>query len=581
MSHRRWELVGSWARIGQFGLAGAILSGSALVGLVAPGVATATGVAPNTTATGVAPNTTATGVAPNATSHRSAAVPGSYVAWVVNSTTNAVVPIDVGPDTVGTPIPVGQGPDAIAITPNGAAAYVANGTDHTVSPVSLTTRRAGAAIPVGAAPLAIAIAPNGTKVYVVGQDGLVTPIDVATNRADPPIIVSSPGVTGGDDLEGIAITSNGSTAYVTDDSTNQVVQIALATGVIGARIGVGNAAKGIAITPDGTKAYVTNQSDGTVNPVDLITKTASPAIKVGLQPDAVAITPNGSTAYVVNGGTFVQGTTSTVTPITISSNVAGSGIGVGFGPSAVAITPDGATAFVANDDGIGHTLTPIAIPANTSENAIQIGQSPRAIAITPDQAPIAAFAVAPKAPGSPTTFDGTASSAAIGTITSYAWSFGDGTSATTVTPTVSHVYAAAGSFTVTLRVTDSAGTSTSQVFTGQTVYQNGGPSAVVRHTVTLRAVTAGAFLASTPDGKGYWITNPAGAVARSGDALFYRDVPTEHIHLNQPIVGIAATPDGKGYWLVASDGGIFTFGDAGFHGSASNIRLNQPIVAMT
>ena len=38
--------------------------------------------------------------------------------------------------------------------------------------------------------------------------------------------------------------------------------------------------------------------------------------------------------------------------------------------------------------------------------------------------------------------------------------------------------------------------------------------------------------------------------------------------LNRPIVGMASTPDGKGYWLVASDGGIFTFGDAGFYGSA-------------
>ena len=30
---------------------------------------------------------------------------------------------------------------------------------------------------------------------------------------------------------------------------------------------------------------------------------------------------------------------------------------------------------------------------------------------------------------------------------------------------------------------------------------------------------------------------------------------------------MASTPDGKGYWLVASDGGIFSFGDAAFHGS--------------
>jgi hypothetical protein len=43
---------------------------------------------------------------------------------------------------------------------------------------------------------------------------------------------------------------------------------------------------------------------------------------------------------------------------------------------------------------------------------------------------------------------------------------------------------------------------------------------------------------------------------------------------------MATTPDGKGYWLVASDGGIFTFGDAAFFGSAGGQVLNKPIVAM-
>ena len=53
-----------------------------------------------------------------------------------------------------------------------------------------------------------------------------------------------------------------------------------------------------------------------------------------------------------------------------------------------------------------------------------------------------------------------------------------------------------------------------------------------------------------------------------GDAPFYGS--TGAIHLNQPIVGMATTPDGKGYWLVASDGGIFTSGDAPFPGTLAS-----------
>ncbi|HEV2361007.1 MAG TPA: SpoIID/LytB domain-containing protein [Acidimicrobiales bacterium] len=85
-------------------------------------------------------------------------------------------------------------------------------------------------------------------------------------------------------------------------------------------------------------------------------------------------------------------------------------------------------------------------------------------------------------------------------------------------------------------------------------------------------------IASTPDGKGYWLVATDGGIFTFGDAKFHGS--TGNIRLNKPIVGMATTLDGKGYWLVASDGGIFTFGDAKFHGSTGNIHLNKPIVGM-
>jgi hypothetical protein len=51
-------------------------------------------------------------------------------------------------------------------------------------------------------------------------------------------------------------------------------------------------------------------------------------------------------------------------------------------------------------------------------------------------------------------------------------------------------------------------------------------------------------------------------------------------HLNAPIVGIATTPNGKGYWLVASDGGVFAFGDARFFGSMGGHTLDAPVFSM-
>ena len=85
-------------------------------------------------------------------------------------------------------------------------------------------------------------------------------------------------------------------------------------------------------------------------------------------------------------------------------------------------------------------------------------------------------------------------------------------------------------------------------------------------------------MAATPDGRGYWLVGSDGGVFTFGDASFYGS--TGALHLNAPIVGMASTSDGHGYWLVASDGGVFSFGDASFYGSTGALRLNAPIVGM-
>ena len=83
-------------------------------------------------------------------------------------------------------------------------------------------------------------------------------------------------------------------------------------------------------------------------------------------------------------------------------------------------------------------------------------------------------------------------------------------------------------------------------------------------------------MASTPNGKGYWLVANDGGVF-GFNAPFFGSLGA--MHLNSPIVGMAATPTGKGYWLVAGDGGVFTFGDAHFYGSTGSMHLNSPINA--
>jgi hypothetical protein len=85
-------------------------------------------------------------------------------------------------------------------------------------------------------------------------------------------------------------------------------------------------------------------------------------------------------------------------------------------------------------------------------------------------------------------------------------------------------------------------------------------------------------VAATPDGGGYYLVGGDGSVFPFGDAVFHGSM--EGTKLNKPVVGIGVTPDNGGYYLVAADGGVFTFGDAVFDGSMGGKPLNKPIVGL-
>ncbi len=435
---------------------------------------------------------------------QSASSRGSWTAYVASGD-NTVTPIDVSTNKPGTPISVGSTPGAIAITPNGSRAYVITNGGSAVTPIDTATNTAGTPIRIGttvssqsAGANGIAVTPNGSTMYVVNEGSPFNPGNtVSAINTSTDTVVST--ISVGSLPRGVAITPNGSTAYVTNGFSGDVTPISTATNTAGPPIPTGGILpSGIAITPNGSTAYVANAVFGTVTPIDLSTNTAGTPIPVGSGsgPNAIAIAPDGSTAYVANAS-------GTVTPIETSSNTAEPPITAGSG-YAIAVTPDGSTAYVGGDNpsspNLPGTVTPIDLSTKTVGTPILVGPGPAGIAITPDQAPIARLAVTPEPSGRATGFNASASTVAFGTIVSYSWTFGDGTTANTTTPATTHTYNAPGTYTATVTETDSAGTSTTQVFTGQTMSRNGGPSAEAGQQFTIPV--PGPSVASVTPNKG-------------------------------------------------------------------------------
>jgi YVTN family beta-propeller protein len=405
-----------------------------------------------------------------ATHPGSAAAAGpAWTAYV--ATAQGVDPIDTATNTAGDAISNHLfGPVQLAVTPDDSTVYVVSGSVDTVIPIDTATNTPGTPIPVGDDPYGIAVTPNGATVYVASQrSNTVAAIDTATNSVRATIAVAG-------EPTGIAITPDGRTVYVSDFDANTVTPIDIATNAAGTPIPVGVQPAEIAITPDGSTAYVADSGASTVTPIDLATSTAGTPITLvgaGGSPFAMAMSPDGATVYAASADG------NTITPIDTGTNTAGTPIPVPIGPYGIAITPDGTTAYVAYEGGV---FTINLATDTVGADVVGISADPDGIAVSPDQAPIASLSVVAGQPGAATSFHASARHVAFGSVAGYAWNFGDGALAHTSMPNTTHVYARAGTYRATVTETTTGGTSTNQVFTGQTVSRNGSRAAIASAT---------------------------------------------------------------------------------------------------
>ncbi len=453
---------------------------------------------------------------------------GNWQIYVANGNDGTVSIIDPVTNLVGSPISVGNNPCNIVFTPDGQKALVTNEADNTLTFINALTQATLDTVSTeGIFPDAMVVAPNGSAVYVVNNtDGTISAFNTATfsslwtypTGGNPSTLAITPdgsllGVTDTATNEVIFLTSAGAlnnqcdtassqdcivldatntTAYIANTTSQSISVMSPYTGTTSSSITVGNNPTAITLTPDSSNLYVVNATDDTVSVIDTTSQLVTQTISVGTFPKNIMIT--GTQGYVTNntsGSVSVINTTNYATS-TIST-------GIGSNPYAMGVLPDGSKVYVGNSGSASVSI--IQTTNNTVIATPSVGLFPCSIAITPDQAPLAMFSYQVGGSGKLVTFDASASASPTGTISTYSWNFGDGATLETAGATTSHSYTSNGTFEVVLTVTNSAGTSTEQIFNhassrnfnlqslavaqSETISNNGGPSATTTQSVAI------------------------------------------------------------------------------------------------
>jgi hypothetical protein len=401
-------------------------------------------------------------------------------------------------------------PEDAAISPDGLTTYILRGENYygpgqlqLLAVDTATQAVRGVVATFGTAETLdsrLALSPDGTTAYVGTADSLVR-ITISTGAVDAPIAM-------GGDVHAVAVSLDGRFVYVS--AGNRVRRVNPRNGNTQMSLDLGQLAGAIKVSADGNTAYVIGDVVGssgaklykvnltTFATTDQVDIQASTAVGAGSTMLGLALSPDQSLLYITGGDAATSTyfalpvlTRPYLSPgqaVTIQDTVPWPVI------NDAAFSPDGTKlyTFTRGEQGAIDLLVTVDVPSNTVTTSYNLGGLVMAgvtsVLTPPDQAPVARFTSTLSCPSGSSTFDASSSSTPSGTIASYSWDFGDGSSPlTTSQPVATHTFAGVNRYQVRLTVTNSAGTSTTVVYDGQTVLHNGGPSATVRNAVRIPA----------------------------------------------------------------------------------------------
>lgn len=302
---------------------------------------------------------------------------------------DAVVVVDPGTGAVIKTVAVGKRPRSILLSPDGARLYVAlsgavaggpDRADDGIGVIDLADFSVGARIPAGPDPAGFAISDDGKTLFVANQTvGELTIVELETGDILGHIKV-------GDQPEGVAVSPDGKTVLVACGGANAVDVVDIAAAKVKAVIKMDGRPRAIVFTSDGSTAYVSNETSGQIAAIDAAKGSIRTMIAIPVEagasqrsaaaapePMGLAFSPDRTKLYVTTG----RG--GTVAEIDIATNSVSRVItNVGARPWGVTVSADGKHLYTAN--GASGDISVIDATAGAVEKRIKVGQSPWGIA---------------------------------------------------------------------------------------------------------------------------------------------------------------------------------------------------------
>ncbi len=191
----------------------------------------------------------------------------------------------------------------------------------------------------------------------------------------------------------VAVTPDGSRAFVANIGSGSVTAIDLDEGRVLAQIETGEGAEGIDVTPDGKEVWVTNRAADTVSVLDAASLEVLVTVPCATFPIRVRITPDGRHALVSNArsadlAVFDVATRKEVKRIAFEREAAsteGRLFGDRFGdssvPIGVVVAPNGSTAWVAHSNA--DTISVVDLKSWKATGHLVAGKEPDGMAYSP------------------------------------------------------------------------------------------------------------------------------------------------------------------------------------------------------